>query len=264
MLHDRGLRVNLDLMYGLPGSTLDSWTASLQTALQYEPDSVSTYFTFVDYGTTLWRKVQANDVDLIPHAEIQIQHIAAQIILEDAGYVELPNDFWSKPAGPPQVYKQQSLPSVANSLGLGAGAYGYYPKVQYFNQFNLVSYAAALKDGQLPIWRAAALTEEQSLRRDIMFSFKNEPELSLKVFDEHYGISPTLVFPDVFELLADYELVVIDHAAIRLTAKGRLVVEEIAALFAGSSISLRDRGSTSAEDFRIRKHHFASTYGRES
>jgi hypothetical protein len=97
-----------------------------------------------------------------------------------------------------------------------------------------------------------------------MFSFKNDPELSLQIFEAHYGTDPTLAFPDVFELLTDYGLVTIDHSAVRLTAKGRLIVEEIAALFAGPGVSARDRGSTSAEDLRIRKHHFASTYGRVS
>lgn len=262
LLRDRGFVVNLDLMYGLPGGSMEGWLESLRAALEQEPDSLSTYFTFIDYGTALWREVQEGTVSPAPHAEAQLQHIAAQVLLEDEGFLELPNDFWAKPAadGP---FRQSALPSSANSIGLGAGAYGYFPGIQYFNEFNLSSYAAALGKGSLPVWRAALLDREESLRRDVMFSFKNDPELRLSLFAERYGVDLLAEFGAEFELLETLGLIEAGPEAVVLTAKGRLVVEEIAALFSRPVEREASRPRPGAEEFLVRKHHYAATYEPE-
>jgi oxygen-independent coproporphyrinogen-3 oxidase len=258
-LRDRGFAVNVDLMYGLPEQTLESWLRSVAASLAVRPDSISTYFTFVDYGTKLWHAYQSGRVLPASHTQIQLQQLAAQLALEDAGYVELPNDFYSIPLSDPAGYVQETLPSDANSLALGAGAYGYYPGVQYFNQFSFPRYSRMVRGGEIPVWRAAVLTPWEELCRDIMFSLKNSPMLRLDLFVAKHGVSPVDSHPDVFALLADLGLVQIGEGTVRLTGKGRLVVEEIACMFAPPR-----RDASAAESGRepalLRKHNFAPTY----
>ena len=104
--------------------------------------------------------------------EAQLCHLAAQVALEDAGYHELPGDFWARPTEDPAAWSQTSLPSQSNSLALGAGAYGYYPGVQYFNEFSFARYGEAIATDRVPIWRAAVLTPAQELAREL------DPELA--------------------------------------------------------------------------------------
>ncbi len=258
-LRARELTVNIDLMYGLPRQSMGSWLRSLEQVLAAHPDSISTYFTFIDFGTRLWREAQRDPAMLLPHSQIQLQHLVAQIALEQAGYAELPSDFYSKPAGDPAGYVQETLPSGANMVALGAGAYGYYPGVQYFNYFDFQLYSEMVRGGRNPIWRAIVLTPEEELCRDIMFSLKNAPALDVRLFEARHGVSPLDSHADTLSRLTDLDLVLVSGDEIRLTAKGRLVVEEIACMFAPPL-----RGGSAAGSWRdaalLRKHNFAPTY----
>lgn len=256
-LRSHRLLINLDLMYGLPGQTLESWIRTIRAALDQHPDSISTYFTFVDPGTKMWRDVAAGRVDLLDHQLIQTQHIAAQIALGAAGYSELPNDFYSTDTPPSAGYRQEVLPSDGNSVSLGAGAYGYYPGVQYFNEFSFGGYSAKVRAGELPLWRAAGLTAREELARDIMFSLKNAPELRLTLFGRKHGITPLESHGQLFTELASLDLVSLTPDAVRLTPKGRLVVEEISCLF---QIARGVVPASPAERRLAEKHHFAPTY----
>jgi len=259
-LRQRGFLFNVDLMYGLPGQSVASWAGSLAATLEVRPDSISTYFTFVDPGTRLHLRVR-RDPSLLATTEVaQCSHIAAQIALEEAGYHELPNDFYARPSDDPGGYDQIGLPSEAHSLALGAGAYGYYPGVQYVNEMSFAGYGRAIAEGRSPVWRAAVLTPGEELARDIMFSFKNSPLLSAKLFRQRHGVEPVAAYPREFEELLRLGLVAVDEEAVRLTPKGRLVVEEIACLFAVE----RPLGTVASrvEENLVRKHHFAPTYRR--
>jgi oxygen-independent coproporphyrinogen III oxidase len=249
-----GFRVNLDLMYGLPGQSLESWIATLEAALARRPGSLSTYFTFIDPGTALHHRVVRGEVALPAHELVQTQHIAAQLALEAAGYRELPNDFWTVTEGD---FRQETLPSDANTLALGAGAYGYFAGVQFFNELSLAGYRAKLAAGRLPVWRGRRLSPAEELCRDVMFSLKNAPELDLARFAARHGATPLDSHPEVMALLDEHELVEADARALRLTPKGRLLVEEIACLFEPPGHHARR-----SADRRVRRHNFAPTYSR--
>lgn len=259
-LRERGFLFNVDLMYGLPGQRVEAWAASIEAALTVRPDSISTYFTFVDYATPLWRSVARDPSLLASTQESQLCHITAQVALEAAGYHELPNDFYAVPVEDPDGFHQQALPSQTSSVALGAGAYGYYPGVQYFTEISFAGYARAIAAGRAPIWRAAVLTPAEELARDIMFSFKNAPMLWFPLFRDRHGTDPVSAYPRQFDELLRLRLVEIDQDAARLTPKGRLVVEEIACRFAPD----RPEGTTATrvEANLVRKHHFAPTYAR--
>lgn len=255
----RGFVINIDLMYGLPEQTVESWIRSIEVVLAFRPDSISTYFTFIDYGTKLWRDARRDPTMLAPHTQVQLQHLAAQLALEGQGYVELPNDFFSVPSVDASDFVQETLPSDANSLALGAGAYGYYPGVQYFNQFSFQRYSQMVANREVPVWRAAVLTPREELCRDIMFSLKNSPMLCLRLFEAKHGVSPLDSHASTFDQLVNLELLKVGAEEIRLTPKGRLVVEEIACMFEPTRQGASRAGSRS-EAHLLRKHNFAPTY----
>jgi oxygen-independent coproporphyrinogen-3 oxidase len=257
-LRERGFLFNVDLMYGLRDQSLEAWVDSISAVLAVRPDSVSTYFTFVDYGTGLYRQVQRDPTLLATPEHAQLCHIAAQVALENAGYHELPNDFYAAVASDPLAFQQTSLPSEANSLALGAGAYGYYPGVQYFNEFSFDGYRRAIAAGHVPLWRAAVLSPTEELCRDLMFSFKNAPLLSIPLFERRHGVNPIVAYARQFEELARLGLVKVDPSAVRLTGKGRLVVEEIACMFEVNR--LPGTVSSRVEENLVRKHNYAPTY----
>ena len=113
-------------MYGLVGQPAAAWATTLADAVAAAPDSISTYFLFVDRGTGLYERVRRGAVALPTHRAAQTQHIMAQLYLEAHGYYELPNDFWARGVVDPATFRPERLPSAAVTLPVGPGAYGYY------------------------------------------------------------------------------------------------------------------------------------------
>ncbi len=257
LLRAHGMLVNVDLMYGLAGQSLASWERTLADAVAFAPDSISTYFLFVDRGTGLYERVRRGAVVLPPHKHIQTQHLMAQLALEAAGYHELPNDFWARGGDDPATFRQERLPSAAVTMPIGPGAYGFYSGTQLCNVFDLAAYERRTAGGCSPLWRGHRLSEEELFHRDVMFSLKNDPYIDCSLFRSAYNRSPLEQFAALFERLSAEGLVEIGGERIQLTRKGRLCVEEIACLFRHPAIRTAE---DSAESRLLAKHNFAPTY----
>lgn len=256
LLRSEGFLVNLDLMYGLAGQSLASWETTLTDAVAATPDSISTYFLFVDRGTGLHARVQQGSVRLPSHRHVQTQHLMAQLYLQAAGYRELPNDFWARGGDDPATLRPDRLPSAAATLPVGPGAYGFYSETQLCNLFDLAEYERRVAGGRSPLWRGYRLNDDERFHRDVMFALKNDPAIDCSLFRSVYNRSPLDTFADRFDRLERLELVTVTGDEIRLTAKGRLCVEEIAALFRHPNI----RPAADAEQPLLKKHNFAATY----
>lgn len=256
LLRAEGFLVNLDLMYGLVGQSLASWERTLADAVAAAPDSIATYFLFVDRGTGLDERVRRGAVALPDHRHVQTQHLMAQLCLEDAGYYELPNDFWARGVEHPERFREDQLPSTAVMLPIGPGAYGHYSGAQLCNVFDLGDYERRIAAGRSPLWRAYQLSQDEAFHRDVMFALKNDPYIDCRMFRAAYNRCPVEVFAAIFERLERLDLVTIAGDQVRLTGKGRLCVEEIAGLFRHPGI----KPAADAAQPLLQKHNFAPTY----
>lgn len=260
LLRRHGFLVNLDLMYGLAEQSLASWETTLCNAVAYEPDSISTYFLFVEKGTITQQKIQKGLMILPDHRHIQTQHLLAQLYLEGEGFYELPNDFYTRPDGDPTAFRPLYLPSDACTLPIGAGAYGYFNNVQFYNVFDLAQYRERITSGRSPVWRGYYLNPEESVHRDVMFALKNDPYLDCHLFKGKYNKNLATHFAPQWATLRRFGLVEMDGRRVQLTAKGRLCVEEISSLF--RCLHILENNETVAESERalLDKHNFSPTY----
>jgi len=258
LLRENGFLINIDLMYGLSGESLDSWEKTLAHAVGFAPDSISTYFLFVDRGTGLYEQVQRGQVVLPSHRHVQTQHLMAQIALGAAGYHELPNDFWARDVGDPTTFRPERLASAAMTLPVGPGAYGYYQRAQVANVFDLGEYERRMAAGLSPLWRGYSLSDDESFHRDVMFALKNDPYIDCSMFRTAYNRSPLNEFGLIFEKLTELKMVEASDDRICLTSKGRLCVEELAGLFRHPAIG--PASGSPGGDRILNKHNFAMTY----
>jgi oxygen-independent coproporphyrinogen III oxidase len=137
--------VNLDLIYGLPGQTLDHWRDQLRQALHHSPDHLSCYALTVEEGTPLHRRVQAGDVVLPDPDALADMYEAAEDLLESAGFHHYELSNWARPGF-------QSRHNIAYwtdrpYLGIGAGAHGYIDGARYENIAHPREYIAAALAG---------------------------------------------------------------------------------------------------------------------
>jgi oxygen-independent coproporphyrinogen-3 oxidase len=141
--------VNLDLIYGAHGETLESWERTLDEAIGLAPEHVSAYALTIEPATPLGRAVARGDVPA-PNADVQADMFQlACSMLRDAGYGHYEVSNWAKPGYECRhnlgYWRRQPY------LGLGAGAHSYRDDRRWWNVRPPEEYLTTVERGELPI-----------------------------------------------------------------------------------------------------------------
>jgi oxygen-independent coproporphyrinogen-3 oxidase len=146
---DAGLAVSVDLIYGAPGELLDDWRASLETAIEFEPDHLSAYALIVEDGTKLARQIRRGEV-AAPDDDLQADmYELADDLLGAAGlhWYEVSN--WARDDS------QRSRHNLAywrgsDWWGFGPGAHSHVAGLRWWNVKHPAAYAQRLAAGESP------------------------------------------------------------------------------------------------------------------
>ncbi|WP_422933164.1 radical SAM family heme chaperone HemW [Sinomonas sp. P47F7] len=176
---EAGLDVSLDLIYGTPRESIDDWRASLDAALECEPDHVSAYALIVEEGTKLAaqiRRGQVPDVDDDDHAT---KYELADAALGGAGFHWYEVSNWARGAAgdAPQNKRFECRHNLAywrggDWWGVGPGAHSHVGGVRWWNVKHPRAYAARLAGGASPAAGRETLDAETRLEERIILELR--------------------------------------------------------------------------------------------
>lgn len=153
-------QVSLDLIYGTPGESVDSWRHSLRTALAAGPDHLSAYALIVEEGTRFAARVRRGEIPMTDDDDLADKYLVAEEELTAAGlsWYEVSN--W---AGTPDDRCRHNLGywRAADWWGIGPGAHSHIGGVRFWNRKHPAAYARALAEGRTPAQGREILTDEQ-------------------------------------------------------------------------------------------------------
>lgn len=214
MLRQAGMKsVNLDLLYGLPNQTLETWERTLHFALSLNPDRLAVFgYAHVPY----FKKHQALIPErLLPDIETRLRQVEmANQVLGANGYLAVGLDHFAKPedsmakasgAGSLTRNFQGYTTDTASALiGLGASAIGSLPQGYVQNAAAVPTYRSALAQDRLPVARGIALSQEDRLRRHVIERLMCDLKVDLEEACTLFGGDPSL-FSGAREKLAALE-----------------------------------------------------------
>ena len=212
--------INLDLMYGLPGQSLASWTETVQSLLALEPTHVSCYALTIEDGTTLARDIAKN---LVPRPDESLQidmESAAETILNEAGFNRYEISNYAKPGF--SCRHNLLYWTDGDYLGLGPSAQSYVNGIRFGTVADLTTYVDMLNAGRRPIVERVGLSDTEQQRDALVFG--------LRLVE---GVPRHLVRPDMPEYqalvrLSSRGLVECSEDHIRLTTLGRRYADSVA------------------------------------
>jgi oxygen-independent coproporphyrinogen-3 oxidase len=141
--------LNLDLIYGADGETLDSWRRTLEQAISLAPEHLSAYALTIEPATPLGRKVEAGSVPP-PDPDLQADmFLLACEALDDAGYGHYEVSNWARPGY--ECRHNLGYWERRPYLGLGAGAHSYRGRRRWWNVRPPEGYIRAVEAGQAPV-----------------------------------------------------------------------------------------------------------------
>lgn len=207
---DGGIRrLNLDLIYGAAGETLDDWRTTVTGVLDLEPEHVSAYALTVERGTPL-----ADDPERHPDDDRQAdEYLLADDLLGAAGYRNYEISNWARPGEECRhnlLYWQQG-----DYLGLGCAAHSHVAGRRWWNVRTPERYIDLVSRGE-PTEAAHELLDDEQRRLERL-------QLSLRT---DAGVPVDAIADDDRGLLDG--LVVERDGRLRLSREGRLVANEIA------------------------------------
>jgi putative oxygen-independent coproporphyrinogen III oxidase len=212
--------VNLDLIYGAHGETLESWERTVHEAVDLEPEHLSAYALTIEPSTPLGRKVQGGAVPA-PDADLQADmfELACEA-LGAAGYQHYEVSNWSKPGF--ACVHNLGYWERRPYLGLGAGAHSYRDDRRWWNVRPPEEYLTLAESGRLPVGG-----EE---RLDPGDAYLEEVFLRLRILE---GIPSSWVEPDKAAPFLESGLLRDDDGALVPTERGMLLLNELVLALAG-------------------------------
>jgi coproporphyrinogen III oxidase-like Fe-S oxidoreductase len=225
------LCVCVDLMYNLPGQTMESWVSTLKKAIELDVE-IDAYSLHVDPGTTLEKMIKTGKSPPVGDAEFEKQmYLAAYNMLTEAGYKAVGHDRYSRVEWHMRENCLNGWP-WGGILTTGAGCFmGYLQRFSYSNIENIDEYMKAVSAGKLPIQRLSESTDDEMMRREMSRLYLRLP-VSKKEFLEKFGKQPEDVFPQQLKNLKTKGLIEIDDKEVRLTKQGEVWKGNIAWEFA--------------------------------
>ena len=169
-LHGAGIgNVSIDLIFGLPGQTVESWTHSVDKALALSPQHISAYGLTYEEGTRLWRQRERGDVVELPEEQCLEMYVILVDHLQAAGFEHYEISNFSLPGY--RSRHNSAYWSDTPYLGLGAAAHSYDGTVRRYNPSDLNEYIGKVMSGVTPCLQEE-LTQWQRYDERVMLGLR--------------------------------------------------------------------------------------------
>lgn len=210
--------VTIDLIYALPGQSLESFRDTVERALALDLPHYALYSLILENQTMFMNWVRRGKMQL-PEQELEAQMYAETIeAMEKAGRMQYEISNFAKPGFESQhnlVYWNNQ-----NYFGLGAGASGYLENRRYKNRGPIQHYMRALTDNQLPILEEERLSQKEQIEEEMFLGLRKISGVDKTVFESRFDQKLTDVYGDVIEKLKQQKLIAETDSRVRLTKTG--------------------------------------------
>lgn len=245
--------LNVDLIYGLPLQTADSFARTLAQVSELRPDRIALYgYAHLPERFKPQRRIRAAD---LPTGRQKLGMLSMSLdAMSDAGYVYVGMDHFALPTDALAVAKRQgrlhrnfqgySTQPDSDLVALGVSAIGRMGATYSQNAKSIEGYYDALDRGRLPIVRGMALSRDDILRRSVIMALMCQGELLFESFELGHLVNFKKYFARELEDLHGFEsagVVRLSQTGVEVTDAGWYVVRAIAMVFDKNLQSDMDR-----------------------
>ncbi|MGA1694673.1 MAG: oxygen-independent coproporphyrinogen III oxidase [Burkholderiaceae bacterium] len=235
--------INLDLIYGLPLQTPESFERTLKSVVSMRPDRIAVYaYAHLPARFKPQRRINAHE---LPRPQDKVHMLAMAIdLLTQAGYVYIGMDHFALPNDPLAVAKAQgrlhrnfqgySTQPDCDLVALGVSAIGRIGPTYHQNAKSLEEYYDLIDQGRLPVVRGLALSQDDILRRAVIMAIMCQGKLDFEAIELAFMTDFRKTFSHALtslEPLIQEGLVEVDEYGLSVTASGWMLIRAIAMAF---------------------------------
>ena len=220
--------ISIDLIYALPGQTMDQVKENVAKAIDLDISHMSLYSLILENHTVFMNRMRRGKLPL-PKEELEAEMFEYIIEeLEKAGFEHYEISNFSKPG----FESRHNLMYWDNAeyYGLGAGASGYVNGVRYKNHGPIRHYMQAVEEGNARV-QEEHLTQTEMMEEEMFLGLRKKTGVSKKRFEEKFSVNFDQQYGPVVEELTQQGLLVPDDKQVRMTKRGLFLGDTVAEKF---------------------------------
>ena len=220
--------ISIDLIYALPGQTMDQVKDNVAKAIALDIPHMSLYSLILENHTVFMNRMRRGKLPL-PKEEVEaemFEYIIAE--LERAGFEHYEISNFSKPG----FESRHNLMYWDNAeyYGIGAGASGYVNGVRYKNHGPIRHYLKAVEEGNARI-NEEHLSLREQMEEEMFLGLRKKTGVSKARFEEKFSTSFENLYGQVVRDLCHQGLLQVEGQQIRMTKKGLFLGDTVAERF---------------------------------
>jgi oxygen-independent coproporphyrinogen III oxidase len=234
---------NFDIVYGLPGQSLEKFPDTLEKTLTLKPNRLAVYsYAHVPWIRPVQRAFKDSDIPSA-HTKLELFEMALNFFTKHDYHLIGMDHFADKQD---ELYTALQNKSIhrnfmgyttradAHQIGFGVSSISYV-NGNYFQNFKkLPEYEQSIKSESLATYRGFILNQDDKIRRDLITELMCQQEIKIPEFEEAHSIQFSQLFANELELLkgfVDDSLLQISPDKIQVTGNGHLVLRNMAMCF---------------------------------
>jgi len=236
--------INLDLIYGLPHQTPETFTETLDIVLEMQPDRLAVF----SYAHVPWikpaQKILEEKVLPAPETKLQVLKLVIEKLTAEGRYDYIGMDHFARPDDELAVaqrnkqlqrnFQGYSTRAGSDIYSFGMSSISQIPDAYWQNEKELPKYQEAVDAGRAPWSRGYFVTAEDNIRRETIMRMMCDLSLDFAAMSQHLGIDFEKHFAEEIASLAPFQadgLVERLPGGFAITDTGRLFIRNIAMCF---------------------------------
>jgi oxygen-independent coproporphyrinogen-3 oxidase len=234
--------LSLDLIYGLPGQSLEGWVQTLEQALSFLPEHLSCYQLTYEPETPLGRRKARREVAGATEEEERELFLRTSRFLEERGYLhyEISNFARQGETGSDPYYSRHNRKYWRHVpyLGLGPGAHSFQHGERWWNARSVKQYCQDLAQGRTPVQDRETLSAEQLWLESLYLGLRTREGVPLELLRQNLGWEKTLTE------LQKSGLMEMIQAQVVPTLEGFLLADRLGLLFMADGMGQEAKDAT--------------------
>ncbi|MDD2573871.1 MAG: radical SAM family heme chaperone HemW [Bacillota bacterium] len=210
--------INIDLIFGIPGQTMESWAKTLESIAGLRPEHISCYSLKIEEGTAFHRMlsegvIQKPDPDL----DRDMYHFAVDYLCH-RGYERYEISNFAKKGR--ECVHNLAYWDNRPYTGIGVAAHSYGNGVRRWNTADIHRYCSMLKKGLPPVEGTETLSASEEMFETIFLKLRTRWGIDFKEFEERFGKDLRTLYGGQLEGLEKDGFVETDGRGFWLTPRG--------------------------------------------
>ncbi len=216
--------ISLDLIYAIPGLSLELWETTLKKAISYQPTHLSAYSLTIEEKTVFGHWKKKGKLTLVDEEPAAKQFELLQSVMDISGFEQYEISNFCRPGHYSRhnsnYWKQEPY------LGIGPSAHSYDGSNRYFNVKNNALYVKSLAEGRLPV-ESEHLTSENKINEYILTRLRTTWGCDLQFLQDSLNDDLLARRGSYIDLHLHDGLLTLTNRVLRLTRKGKLLADKI-------------------------------------